>query len=204
MSVTADLVAPATPVNDSPWLGKDVTDHLGRPATVRRVYDVRGQHVALLTSASSAPEKGEAIYGEHVALLSADGQPPTFPDFQDKRAELVRLECILHSEGATKADAERFRAAAQALAPYQQARGRLRQALIDQAQPGDRVYLTRQGSYATVADADSYPLDDLPRLSMHVRLGDDALRNDPYLLEGHPDGIVELSTLTLWPTLDLI
>ncbi|MER0476826.1 hypothetical protein ABR737_00385 [Streptomyces sp. Edi2] len=206
--MTTDLIAPITTVDDSPWLGKDVTDHLGRPATVRRVYDVRGQHVTVLTSTLPASNGGEATCGEHVDLLSADGQPPAFPDFQDRFAELVRLEEALYSADATSEDAARFRAADQALKPYREARRHLRQALIQQAQPGDRVYLTGKDWYATIIDAD---LDadadadsDLPRLSMRVRLDDAALHDDPYLLKSHPDGIIEYSTLKMWPTLNLI
>ncbi|MFF9786344.1 hypothetical protein [Streptomyces nigrescens] len=198
-----DPVAPATLVYDSLWLDKDVTDRLGRPATVRRVYDVQGHHVAVLTSTLPASEGGEAISGEHIDLLSADGQPPAFPNFQEKFDELVRLEEVLHSGGATEADAECFRAAAQALKPYQHAEQRLRQALIDQAQPGDRVYLTGKDWYATVVDADDHPLHDLPRMALPIRLDAAALRDDPYLQTRHPDGIVELSTLRLWPTLNL-
>ncbi|MFD3422108.1 hypothetical protein [Streptomyces decoyicus] len=198
-----DIGDPVQTVDDSTWLAKDVTDHLGRPATVRRVYEVRGQHVALLTSALPASEGGEAICGEHVDLLCADGRPPAFPRFLNKIAELGRLEEALYNDGATEADAQRFRAAARALKPYQRAEHYLRQALIDQARPGDRMYLTSKDWYATLADLDSHPLRDLPRQALHVRLDDAALREQPSLLESHPDGIVELSTLTMWPTLGL-
>ncbi|MEO3976980.1 hypothetical protein [Streptomyces sp. CAU 1734] len=201
--MTADLVC-AAPVNDSHWLGKEVTDHLGRPATVRRVYDVQGQPVALLTSPLPATENGEAIYGEHTALLSADGQPPAFLGFQDKLDELGRLESALYADGATEEDAQRFRAASQELKPYQQSRYYLRQALVDQAQPGDRMYLTGKGRCATVVDIDDHPLCDLPRMALRLRLDEATLREEPHLLESHPDGIVELSTIMMWPTLGLI
>lgn len=193
-----------TPVAGSPWLGQDVTDHLGRPATVRRVYDVDGEHVALLTSALPAYQGGEAVHGEHVGLLSAPGRSPALTGFRDRLAELGRLEGVLHDDGATEADAGRFRDAAQALKPYTQSVFRLRQALIDQAQPGDRVYLTGKDWYATVDDLDDSPLHDLPRLALPVRLDDDALRRAPHLRRRHPDGLVELSTLGMWPTLGLL
>ncbi|WP_446047618.1 hypothetical protein [Streptomyces olivaceus] len=197
-------LASATTVDDSHWLGREVVDHLGRPATVRRVYDVRGQHVAVLTSDLPAVENGEAIYGEHTSLLSAEGQAPAFPGFQDKFRELARLERILHTEGGTEEDAHRFRAASQALKPYQEARYYLRQALIDQAEPGDRIYLTGKNWYATIADIDGHSLRDLPRMALRLRLDDAALREAPHILESHPDGIVELTTIMMWPTLGLI
>lgn len=195
--------ATATPVPDSPWLGVDVTDHLGRPARVRRVYDVDGEHVAYLTSALPADEDGEAICGEHTALLSAPGHPAAVPDFPGRLAELGRLEETAHSRGATDADVERFRAAARALEPYDRAEHRLRDALFDQAQPGDRVYLTGKDWYATDADLDDHPLPDLPRRALRVRLDDAVLHAHPHLLTRHPDGIINLSVLRMWPTLGL-
>lgn len=202
--MTAELASGARVVTDSPWLGKDVTDHLDRPATVRRVYDVNGQHTAVLTSTLPALDGGEAISGEHVGLLSLDGQPPAFPGYRDKLTELGELEHTLHSDGATEEDALRFRAASQTLKPYQHAEYHLRQALIDQAQPGDRVYLTGKDWYGTIADLDDHPLRDLPRMALRLRLDDAALREEPHILERHPDGIIELTTLMMWPTLDLI
>lgn len=195
--------ATAAAVHDSPWLGEHVTDHLGRPATVRRVYDVDGEHVAYLTSSLPAAEDGEAVCGEHTALLSAPGRPAAVPDFPGKLAELGRLEEAAHSRGATEDDIARFRAAARALEPYDRAEDHLRQALFDQAQPGDRVYLTGKDWYATIADHDDNPLRDFPRLTLRVRLDDTVLRAHPHLLARFPGGIVNLSTLRMWPTLDL-
>lgn len=202
--MAAELVRVARVVSDSTWLGKDVTDHLGRPAVVRRVYDVNGQHTAVLTSALPAIKGGEAISGEHVDLLSIGGQAPIFPGYLDKLDELADLENTLHSEGATEEDALLFRAADQVLKPYQQAEYHLRQALVDQAEPGDRVYLTGKDWYATIVDIDDHPLHDLPRMALGIRLDDSALAEEPHLLERHPDGIIQLSTLMMWPTLGLI
>ncbi|MEV6425992.1 hypothetical protein [Streptomyces sp. NPDC051662] len=199
-----ELTAQATALPDSPWLGKAVTDHLGRPATVRRVYEIDGQHVAVLTSALPADQGGEAICGEHVDLLSADGRAPAFPGFLDKLARLADLESALHDPGATEDDARAFRALQQAIKPYQFAEYRLRQALIDQAQPGDRLYLTGKHWYVTLADLDGHPMRDFPRMALRVRLEDDVLREESHILERHPDGVIELSTLTMWPTLGLI
>ncbi|MEV1040539.1 hypothetical protein AB0J01_28395 [Streptomyces sp. NPDC050204] len=196
--------ARAVALPQSPWLGKAVTDHLGRPATVRRVYEIGGQHVAVLTSALPAAQGGEAIYGEHVDLLSADGKAPAFPGFRDKLSRLADLESALHEPGATEDGARAFRTLQQTLKPYQLAEYRLRQALIDQAQPGDRLYLTGKDWYVTLASLDDHPLRDLPRMALRVRLEDASLREESHILERHPDGIVELSTLTMWPTLGLI
>ncbi|MET8605823.1 hypothetical protein ABZV92_19990 [Streptomyces rubiginosohelvolus] len=202
--MAAELVGVARVVSDSPWLGKEVTDHLGRPAIVRRVYDVNGQHTAVLTSSLPAIDGGEAISGEHVDLLSTGGNAPVFPGYQDKLSELADLESTLHSGGATEEDALQFRAAHQALKPYQQAEYHLRQALIDQAEPGDRVYLTGKDWYGTVADIDDDPLHDLPRMALRIRLDDSVLNEKPHLLERHPEGTIELTTLMMWPTLGLI
>ncbi|MFG3429698.1 hypothetical protein [Streptomyces californicus] len=202
--MAAQLARVIRVVSDSPWLGKDVTDHLDRPAIVRRVYDVNGQHTAVLTSALPAIEGGEAISGEHVDLLSTGGKAPVFPGYQDKLSELADLESTLHSVGATEEDALHFRAAHQALKPYQLAEYHLRQALIDQAEPGDRVYLTGKDWYGTIADIDDHPLHDLPRMALRIRLDDSALNEEPHLLERHPDGIIQLPTLMMWPTLNLI
>ncbi|MFI1769122.1 hypothetical protein ACH41H_44820 [Streptomyces sp. NPDC020800] len=199
-----ELTAQAVVVPDSPWLGKAVTDHLGRPATVRRVYEVRGQHVAVLTSDLPAAQGGEAICGEHVDLLSTDNQAPAFPGFRDKLDQLANLESALYCTDATEDDARAFRALRMALEPFQFAEYRLRHALLDQARPGDRLYLTGKDWYATLHDLDDHPLRDLPRMALRVRLDDSALREEPHILERHPDGIVELNTLTMWPTLDLI
>ncbi|WP_331746136.1 hypothetical protein OG923_34700 (plasmid) [Streptomyces halstedii] len=199
-----ELTAQAVAVPDSPWLGKAVTDHLGRPAAVRRVYEVRGQHVAVLTSDLPAAQGGEAIYGEHVDLLSTDDQAPAFPGFRDKLDQLANLESALHDPSATEADAHAFRALQQVIKPHQHAEYHLRHALIDQARPGDRLYLTGKHWYATLHDLDDHPLRDLPRVALRVRLDDSALREEPHILKRHPDGIVELTTLTMWPTLDLI
>lgn len=193
----------ATPLPDSPWLGRAVTDHLGRHATVRGVYEVGGQHVAVLTSTLPVAQGGEAICGEHVDLLSSDGQAPAFPGFRDKLNRLGDLEGALHSAGATEDDARAFSALRRTLAPYQQAEYRLKQALIDQMRPGDRIYLTGKGWYATLEDLDDDPLRDLPRMALRIRLDDAALQEAPSILERHPDGVIELSTLMMWPTLDL-
>ncbi|MFF9436334.1 hypothetical protein ACF1BP_21630 [Streptomyces sp. NPDC014735] len=199
-----ELTPRAVALPQSPWLGKAVTDRLGRPATVRRIYETGGQHVAVLTSALPAAQGGEAICGEHVGLLSADGRAPAFPGFRDKLSRLADLESALHDPGATEDDARAFRALHQTLKPYQHAEYNLRQALIDQAQPGDRVYLTGKHWYGTLADLDDHPLRDLPRMALRIRLDDATLREEPHILERHPDGIIELTTLTMWPTLGLI
>ncbi|MFI1312520.1 hypothetical protein ACH4TS_20600 [Streptomyces albidoflavus] len=199
-----ELTAQAVAVPDSPWLGKAVTDHLGRPAAVRRVYEVRGQHVAVLTSDLPAAQGGEAIYGEHIDLLSTDDQAPAFPGFRDKLDQLADLEDALYRTDATEDDARAFRALRVTLEPFQFAEYRLRHALLDQAQPGDRLYLTGKDWYATLHDLDDHPLRDLPRMALRVRLDDSALREEPHILKRHPDGIVELTTLTMWPTLGLI
>ncbi|MFI1189174.1 hypothetical protein [Streptomyces californicus] len=202
--MAAEPVRVARVVSKSPWLGEDVIDHLGRPAIVRSVYDVNGEHTAVLTSALPAIKGGEAISGEHVDLLSKPGTAPAFPGYQDKLSELADLESTLHSVGATEEDALHFRAAHQALKPYQLAEYHLRQALIDQAEPGDRVYLTGKDWYATIVDIGDHPLHDPPRMALRIRLDNSALSEEPHILQRHPDGIIQLSTLMMWPTLGLV
>jgi hypothetical protein len=201
-----ELVHHVQPVTESPWLSMGVTDHLGRPATVRRVYDVDGEHVAVLTSDLPTAEGGDAIYGEHVGLLATADQPPAFPDYQAQWKQLTVLESALHRDDATEDDARRFRALADTLKPFQRSRLRLKMALLTEAQSGDRVYLTGKGLFATIVAPDPYDeyADDGVRLHLRARLDESHLRDNPRLSNAHPDGILDLSTLRLFPTLGLI
>jgi hypothetical protein len=200
------LIPAITVVNDSRWLNKDVTDHLGRPASVRRVYDVDGEHVAVLTSALPVAEGGEAICGEHVDLLATAEEPPAFPDFLDQRNQLAVLEGAVFRDGATEDDARRYRALADAIGRRQGAEARLTRALFSTAMSGDRVYLTGTGILTTIVDPDPRPEPGLDgvRLYVRARLDTHHLDENPHLARTHPDGIADLSTLTLFPTLGLI
>ncbi|MFG2210916.1 hypothetical protein [Streptomyces sp. NPDC048638] len=201
-----ELAHHVQPVTESPWLNEHVTDHLGRPATVRRLYDVDGENVAVLTSDLPTAEGGDAIYSEHAGLLATADQPPAFPDYQTRWKQLTTLENALYQDDATEDDARRFRALADTLRPFQHSRLRLKMALLADAQSGDRVYLTGRGLFATILDPDPYneSADDGVRLNLRARLDETHLRDNPHLRNAHPDGILDLSTLRLFPTLGLI
>ncbi|MDX3694702.1 hypothetical protein PV726_31105 [Streptomyces europaeiscabiei] len=198
------LIPTVTALDDAAWLGKNVTDHLGRPGTVRRVYDVAGEQVAILTSELPASEDTDAIWGEHVALLATDSDAPAFPDFLARRNELVALERTVFSGDATEDEARRYRDLADIVGRYQGAEGRLCRALFSTAQSGDRVYLTGKGMFATIVDPDPEPSLDGLRLYVRARLDEIHLRKDPHLLRAHPGGVLDLSTLLLFPTLGLV
>ncbi|MGW1291001.1 hypothetical protein ACWD4N_47560 [Streptomyces sp. NPDC002586] len=199
-----NLIPTITVLDDSPWLGKNVTDHLHRPATVRRVYDVDGEHVAVLTSDHPASEDHDAISAEHVGLLATDADAPAFPDFLAQRDQLVDLEHTIFYEDATEDDVRRYRALADTITRYQGAESRLSRALFSTARTGDRVYLTGTGMFATITDPDPEPALDGLRLHIRARLDETHLRQHPHLRRAHPDGLLDLSTLTLFPTLGLI
>lgn len=198
------LIPTVTALDDSPWLGKDVTDHLGRPATVRRVYDVDGEHVAILTSELPESEDIDAIRGEHVDLLATDSDAPAFPDFLALRDQLATLEHKVFYEDATEGDARSYRALADTIGRYQGAESRLSRALFSTAETGDRVYLSGKGMFATIVEPDPEPSLDGLRLYVRARLDEIHLRKDPHLRRAHPGGVLDLSTLTLFPTLGLV
>jgi hypothetical protein len=198
------LIPTVTALNDSPWLGKNTTDHLGRPGTVRRVYDVDGEHVAILTSELPASEDIDAIWGEHVDLLATDSDAPAFPDFLVRRNHLVALERTVFAGDATEDEARRYRDVADILGRYQGAEGRLCRALFSTAQPGDRVYLNGKGMFATIVDPDPVPSLDGLRPYVRARFDEIHLRKNPHLLRAHPGGVLDLSTLLLFPTLGLV
>ncbi|MEV8544576.1 hypothetical protein [Streptomyces sp. NPDC051572] len=200
------LIATLTVVDDSPWLGKCVSDHLSRPASVRRVYDVEGEHVAVLTSDLPASEGNDAICGEHVGLLATETDAPAFPDFLAQREQLADLEHTVFYGDATEDNAARYRALADTIGRYQGAESRLSRALFSTAQPGDRVYLTGKGMFATIVDPDPEPEPGLDgvRLYVRARLDEIHLREEPHLRRAHPGGVLDLSTLLLFPTLGLV
>ncbi|MER5988015.1 hypothetical protein [Streptomyces sp. NPDC001787] len=83
------------------------------------------------------------------------------------------------------------------LAPYSQAQSSLHVALIGQIQAGDRVVDYLQNWHGTVLNPD--PLPEMSfRHTMTVRL-DEAHREERW-----SDGIVDLFTVTLYPTLGLL
>jgi hypothetical protein len=198
------LIPTVSALDGSPWLGKNVTDHLGRSGNVRRVYDVDGEHVAILTSELPASEDIDAIWGEHVDLLATDSDAPAFSDFLARRNQLVTLESTVFTGEATEDEARRYRDLADIVMRYQGAEGRLCRALFSTAQSGDRVYLNGKGMFATIVDPDPEPSLDGLRPYVRARLDEIHLRKDPHLLRAHPGGVLDLSTLLLFPTLGLV
>lgn len=196
MNNDLDSALQITPLPGSDWLGHTVTDLDGRGGVVRHVYQVDAVQVAILTAV--VPNPGICpIWDAPVDLLARDGEKATVPHFRQHSAELGDLEIrVLHGY-ASEAETTRYSALRKRLAPYFEAPSSLHAALIAEVQPGDRVvdYLTnRQG---TVLDP-----DPLPRLSarhtMTVQL------DEEHRCETRPDGITDLSTITLYPTLGLL
>jgi hypothetical protein len=190
-----DLVE-ITPLPESDRLGRTMTDLDGRRGVVRRVYQVDAVQVAILTAV--VPDPGVCpIWDEPVDLLARDGEKAAVPYFRQQSDELGDLEIRVLHGCASETETARYSALRKRLTPYFEAGSSLHGVLIAQVQPGDRVvdYLTnRQG---TVLDPDPLPQLSV-RHTMTVRL------DEVHRCETWPDGITNLSTVTLYPTLGLL
>ncbi|MER0477068.1 hypothetical protein ABR737_01615 [Streptomyces sp. Edi2] len=201
MNTDSELIPHVEMVRTSPWLGKTATGPRGRTGTVRQVYDVEGVHVAVLT-ADDADIYNRPIWNEPVDLLATGTSPAAVPDFSDRLSEFTRLEVTLVRGSPSEAENERFGALRESLSPYLAAGPRLRRALIEQVQPGDRV-VASQNWRATVLDPDLEP--QLPlRTRMRVRVDARHVQADPMMRERYADGVIDLAPSILVPTLGLI
>ncbi|MCX4682289.1 hypothetical protein OG413_44720 [Streptomyces sp. NBC_01433] len=184
------------PLAESDWLDRTVTDLDGRRGVVRRVYQVGAVQVAILTTADQSPDLCP-IWDMPLDLLAREGQKAAFPAYRQQVSEVGRLEFLVLYGKASEAETSRYRSMRDRLAPYSQAQSSLHVALIGQIQAGDRVVDYLQNWHGTVLNPD--PLPEMPfRHTMTVRL-DEAHREERW-----PDGIVDLFTVTLYPTLGLL
>jgi hypothetical protein len=184
------------PLAECEWLGQSVTDLEGQQGVVRRVYEVDAVQVAILTSAGT-DLNACPIRDEPLDLLARNGEKAAFADYRQQVDEVGALEVrVLHGQ-SSEAERSRYRTLRGRLDPYSNAQTSLHLALMEQVQAGDRVidYLTNW--HGTVLDPDVLP--KMPfRHTMAIRL-DEAHRSERW-----PDGIVNLSTITLYPTLGLL
>jgi hypothetical protein len=184
------------PLAESDWLGHTVTDLAGRTGVVRRVYQVEAVQVAILTATAPAPD-GCPIWDAPLDLVSRDGEKMAFPNYQQQADETGDLEFLVLHGRASLVQQDRYRVLRDRLDPYLRAPSSLHSALIEQVQAGDRVIDYMANRQGTVLEP-----DPLPRLTarhkMTVRL------DGPHRDERWPDGIVDLPTVTLYPTLELL
>jgi hypothetical protein len=183
------------PLTESDWLGQTVTDLEGRRGVVRRVYQVDAVQVAILIA---APDLDTCpIWDEPLDLLARDGEKAAFADYPQQADEAGRLEMAVLRGNASAAETGRYRALRDRVARYPTAQSSLHFALIAQVRAGDRVIDCLQNWQGTVLNPD--PLPRMPfRSKMTVRL-DEAHRGKRW-----PDGVVDLWTVTLYPTLGLL
>ncbi|WP_330351866.1 hypothetical protein [Streptomyces sp. NBC_00582] len=191
-----DSVPDPVPLTESDWLGQTVTDLADRQGVVRRVYEVDAVHVAILTAAVPDPDTCP-IWDEPLDLLARDGEKAAFADYPQQTDEVGRLEIAVLRGNTSPAETNRYRALRNRVTRYTKAQSSLHFALIAQVRAGDRVIDYLRNWQGTVLDP-----DPLPRMSfrpkMTVRL-DEAHRDERW-----PDGVVDLWTVTLYPTLGLL
>lgn len=184
-----------TPLAESDWLGQTVTDLEGRHGMVRRVYQVDTIQVAILTSTTPDPAVCP-IWDEPLDLLARDGERAAFAEYRQYVDEVGDLEIrVLHGQ-SSEAERRRYRTLRGRLDPYPNAQGNLHLALMEQVQSGDRVVDYLKNWHGTVLDPDPLPKMSL-RHKMTIRL------DEAHHSERWPDGVVNLSTITLYPTLGL-
>lgn len=183
-----------TPLAKSDWLEQPVTDSAGREGVVRRVFQVGTVQVGILTAVDCNPV-GCPIWEEPLDLVARRGEVAAFPDFRQRVEEFGALELLVLHARATQAEADRYLALRDRLAPYSRAQTDLYSALIAQVRPGDRV--ATEAVRGTVLDPDPLPRFSV-RLTFTMQL--DAVHRDA----GRPDGIVDLATFCLFPTLGLL
>ncbi|WP_328372912.1 hypothetical protein OG800_49320 (plasmid) [Streptomyces sp. NBC_00445] len=184
------------PLARSDWLGHTVTDLDGRRGVVRRVYQADTVQVAILTAADQEPDSCP-IWDEPLDLLAREGEGAAFPLFRQLVEEVGDLEILVLRGHAREAEKDRYRALRDRLGPYHKAQSSLHFALIQQVQAGDRVIDYLRNWQGTVLAPDLPPAMSF-RHKMTVRL--DEAHHD----ERWPDGIVDLFTVTLYPTLGLL
>jgi hypothetical protein len=184
------------PLAESEWLGQSVTDLEGQQGVVRRVYEVDAVQVAILTSAGT-DLNACPIRDEPLDLLARNGEKAAFAEYRQQVDEVGALEVrVLHGQ-SSEAERSRYRTLRGRLDPYSNAQTSLHLALMEQVQAGDRVIDYLKNWHGTVLDPDVLP--KMPfRHTMAIRL-DEAHRSERW-----PDGIVNLSTITLYPTLGLL
>ncbi|MFM9458364.1 hypothetical protein [Streptomyces europaeiscabiei] len=184
------------PLAESEWLGQTVTDLEGQQGVVRRVYEVDAVQVAILTSAGT-DLNAYPIRDEPLDLLARNGEKAAFAEYRQQVDEVGALEVrVLHGQ-SSEAETSRYRTLRGRLDPYSNAQTSLHLALMEQVQAGDRVIDYLKNWHGTVLDPDVPP--KMPfRHTMAIRF-DEAHRS-----ERRPDGIVNLSTVTLYPTLGLL
>ncbi|MFZ3491837.1 hypothetical protein ACODT5_01105 [Streptomyces sp. 5.8] len=186
-----DSVPDPAPLATSDWLGRTVTDLKGRQGVVRRVYQVGAVQVAILTATILDP-RSCPIWDEPLDLLARDDEGAAFPDYEQLTDEVGRLEMSVVRGIASEGEADRYRTLRDQVAPYATAQSALHFALITQVRAGDRVVDCLHNRQGTVLDPSLF------HLKMTVRL-DEAHRDDRW-----PDGVVDLYTPVLYPTLGLL
>jgi hypothetical protein len=185
-----------TPLAESEWLGQTVTDLEGQQGLVRRVYEVGAVQVAILTSTdtdlSACP-----IRDEPLDLLARPDGRAAFTEHRQQVDEVCTLEVrVLHGQ-SSEAERSHYRTLRGRLDPYSNAQTSLHLALMEQVQAGDRVVDYLKNWHGTVLDPDPLPKMSF-RHKMTIRL------DEEHRSERWPDGIVSLSTVTLYPTLGLL
>lgn len=191
-----DSVPEPVPLTDSNWLGQTVTDLEGRQGVVRLVYQVDAVQVAILTAASPDPETCP-IWDEPLDLLARDGEKAAFADYSQQADEVGRLEMAVLRGSASPAETNRYRALRDRVARYTKAQTSLHFALIAQVRAEDRVIDYLHNWQGTVLDP-----DPLPRLSFRAKMT--VRLDEAHIDERWPDGIADLWTTTLYPTLGLL
>ncbi|MFJ9380156.1 hypothetical protein [Streptomyces sp. NPDC101455] len=177
-------------------LGNTMTDLDGRRGVVRHLYRVDTVEVAILTAVVPAPQACP-IWDTPVDLLARDGEEAAVPNFRQQSDELSDLEIRVLHGCASETDTTRCNALRERLVPYFEAGISLHSRLIAQVKPGDRVvdYLTnRQGT----------GLDPDPRPRFSVRHTMTVQLDEVHRCKTWPDGITDLSTVVLYPTLGLL
>ncbi|MGW1496077.1 hypothetical protein [Streptomyces sp. NPDC002402] len=191
-----DSVPDPIPLTESDWLGRTVTDLEGCRGVVRRVYQVDAVQVAVLHAASPDPDACP-IWVESLDLLARDGEKAAFADYSQQADEVGRLEMAVLRGNASAAETDRYRALRDRVARYPKAQTSLHFALIAQVQAGDRVIDYLQNWRGTVLDP-----DPLPRMSFRPKVT--VRLDEAHIDERWPNGIVNLWTTTLYPTLGLL